>query len=228
MPKVFCIGFPKTGTTSLETALGRLGYRVCNGDYRDNRTNYLIGLYLNGDHQEIDRMIRHFDAFADLPWGGTELYRYLKDRYPDAKFIHTFRETESWYHSLAGMVNQLGSGPDESFDKFHQAGRYGLVYYLRKEFGIESLEGNEAAIKSQYLRRADEVRECFMDRPDDFLELEVTEGEGWETLCSFLGKSVPDEPFPRANQAKERKTSPKDRRLAGKLKRWFSRSNDPT
>jgi len=227
MQKVFCIGFPKTGTTSLETALRRLDYRVCNGDYSDNKTNYLTGLYLNGDHEEIDRMICHYDAFADLPWGGTQLYRYLKDRYPDAKFIHTLRETESWYRSLEGMVNQLGSHPDETFDKFHEAGRYGLVYYLRKEFGIETMEGHEAAIRSQYERRTEEVREFFKDRPKDFLELEITGGDGWETLCNFLGTEIPDEPFPRANQATERDPSRHGGRMGSKLKKLLGGSPDP-
>lgn len=25
-------------------------------------------------------------------------------------------------------------------------------------------------------------------------------GDGWETLCEFLGKPVPQEPYPRANE----------------------------
>ena len=26
-------------------------------------------------------------------------------------------------------------------------------------------------------------------------------GDGWEPMCNFLGKPVPDEPFPRANDS---------------------------
>lgn len=26
-------------------------------------------------------------------------------------------------------------------------------------------------------------------------------GDGWEPLCRFLGKPIPDEPFPRANDS---------------------------
>ena len=31
--------------------------------------------------------------------------------------------------------------------------------------------------------------------------LEWTVEDGWEPLCEFLGKSVPDEPFPHSNKA---------------------------
>ncbi|KAH8898634.1 hypothetical protein GQ53DRAFT_635203, partial [Thozetella sp. PMI_491] len=36
--------------------------------------------------------------------------------------------------------------------------------------------------------------------PKDNL-LIMTVDQGWEPLCKFLGKPVPDEPFPRANDA---------------------------
>jgi len=36
--------------------------------------------------------------------------------------------------------------------------------------------------------------------PEDRL-LEMQIQDGWEPLCKFLGKPIPDEPFPRANDA---------------------------
>lgn len=35
---------------------------------------------------------------------------------------------------------------------------------------------------------------------DQLLEMDLS--EGWAPLCQFLGVPVPDEPFPRANDAK--------------------------
>ena len=35
--------------------------------------------------------------------------------------------------------------------------------------------------------------------PEKLLEMEL--GDGWAPLCGFLGVPVPDEPFPRANDA---------------------------
>ncbi|OPB43745.1 hypothetical protein A0O28_0020630 [Trichoderma guizhouense] len=37
--------------------------------------------------------------------------------------------------------------------------------------------------------------------------LEYTMGDGWEPLCAFLGKDVPDIPFPRLNDSKSRSES---------------------
>ena len=105
MDKIFCIGFPKTGTTSLEEALSLLGYNVCRGHYNNRHTNYLISLFYNKNFDEIDRIISYYDAFTDLPWGGTDFYIYLSNKYPKAKFIHSERNHEEWYGSLEKNVN---------------------------------------------------------------------------------------------------------------------------
>jgi hypothetical protein len=34
--------------------------------------------------------------------------------------------------------------------------------------------------------------------------LEVELGSGWEPLCKFLGKRIPDQPFPHVNEAAAR------------------------
>jgi 3'(2'), 5'-bisphosphate nucleotidase len=43
------------------------------------------------------------------------------------------------------------------------------------------------------------VLRYFADRPQDLLTLNVSAGDGWGTLCPFLGKPLPDIPFPKAN-----------------------------
>ena len=40
-----------------------------------------------------------------------------------------------------------------------------------------------------------DVRSYF-DGRDDFIEFRITEGDGWEKLCPFLGVDIPEEPFP--------------------------------
>jgi hypothetical protein len=44
-----------------------------------------------------------------------------------------------------------------------------------------------------------DVNEYFSGREDDILYLDICGGEGWESLCKFLGKEVPDIPFPSKN-----------------------------
>ena len=45
----------------------------------------------------------------------------------------------------------------------------------------------------------EEVRAYFGDS-DDFLEFSIEEGDGWEKLCRFLDKPVPNVPFPHKNK----------------------------
>lgn len=89
--KVFCIGFHKTGTTSLGLALRELGYSVTgpNGIRDPNISQNVYDMAF--------RIVEQYDAFQDNPW--PILYRELDDRYPKSKFILTLRSSESWIRS---------------------------------------------------------------------------------------------------------------------------------
>jgi hypothetical protein len=50
-----------------------------------------------------------------------------------------------------------------------------------------------------YARHHADVRRYFRGRPDDLLEMNILEGDGWEKLCPFLGIPVSSEPFPHLN-----------------------------
>ena len=96
-PKVFCIGFHKTGTKSLGAALATLGYRVAGprGTLDPQiATNALpLALRLAGD----------FDAFQDNPW--PILFKELDAAFPGSRFILTLREPAAW---IASVVRHFG------------------------------------------------------------------------------------------------------------------------
>jgi len=50
----------------------------------------------------------------------------------------------------------------------------------------------------------DGVLEYFKNRPNDLLIFAITEGDGWEKLCPFLGEKRPNTPFPYVNKAGDR------------------------
>lgn len=199
MQKIFCIGFPKTGTTSLEFALGTLGYNVCKGDFQNNHTNYLISLFINKDFEEINRIINYYDAFADLPWGGTDFYVYLSKQYPEAKFIHTQREAEEWYVSLIKMTTKFDKNLEVAMSDFHSRGRYGFIYYLRKVIGLNSLDNSKVKLIKYFLDTNKSIENYFSSSNYSYLSLNIIEGDGWEKLCKFLNKEVPNIPFPHKN-----------------------------
>jgi hypothetical protein len=107
MTKVFNVGFSKTGTTSFEFATKLLGYNTYHGDFRIPVSEYTIGMWIHRDYDELRRLSTYWDAFADAPWGGTDLYRQLVEWYPDAKFVLTVREPESWYRSLRNATAEI-------------------------------------------------------------------------------------------------------------------------
>lgn len=174
-PKVFGIGFHKTGTSSLAEALRLLGWRVTgpNGVHDPDiaRTALDIALAEAETH----------DAFQDNPW--PMLYRAMDRRFPGGRFILTVRPSDDW---LRSVVRHFGtaSTPMRQWIYGEAAG---------------SPCGNEAVYLARYERHNSEVVEYFEGREDDLLVLGICEGQGWERLCPFLGVPEPTIPFPFVN-----------------------------
>lgn len=200
--KVFGIGFSKTGTTTLEEALKVLGYRMYWGHFKHNTPHYLHALYVNGDYDEILKVSQYFDAFADAPWGGSQLYKELATTYPNAYYVLTYRDPETWYDSFERMITKFDKNLETAMETFHQKGRYGAVYFFKHVFNIDQLAGNRQKIIDHYKRHNEEVA-CFFENSNyKFKQINFTEGEEWQSLCDFLGEEIPDQPFPHKNKGK--------------------------
>jgi hypothetical protein len=50
------------------------------------------------------------------------------------------------------------------------------------------------------------VLEYFKNRPDDLLIIDICAGQGWEKLCPFLDKPLPQYPFPEIQERANLKT----------------------
>ena len=191
-PKVFCIGFHKTGTTSLALALRQLGYSVT-GPNGVNDPNIAENV-----HQMAHALVEKYDAFQDNPW--PLLYKDLDARYPHSKFVLTVRPTDAWIRS---QVRHFGT--DET--------------PMRKWiYGVGAPEGNESLYVERYETHNREVLSHFKDRPTDLLVMNLGAGYSWEKLCAFLEKPIPAEPFPHANKSEDReKRNRLGRRLLHRL-----------
>lgn len=180
-PKVFCIGFHKTGTTSLKQALAILGYTVTgpNGVNDPNISRNVMSL--------ASRLIPQYDAFQDNPW--PIIYKQLDRLLPDAKFILTIRDSDRWIES---QVRYFGT--DDS--------------PMRKWiYGKSHPKGNEDIYRKRYESHNKEVLKHFAPNNEKLLVMNLEEGDGWKKLCDFLGESTPNKPFPHANRS--RKAVPK-------------------
>ena len=180
--KVFCIGFQKTGTTSMEAALGELGYKVTS----------IFGKALPLDELRRSYAARgleiaeEYDAVQDMPW--PLLYRELDQAFPGSKFILTWRESDRW---LKSICSHFGSNP---------AVLQQLTYGEDAPYPV----GHEAHYVKVYETHNAEVRRYFAERKEDFLEMNLSKGDGWNVLCPFLGEPMPDSPFPRTNSSDAR------------------------
>jgi hypothetical protein len=197
--KVFCIGFQKTGTTSLGAALQRLGYSVTGGKGAYDPQIAVTAV------EWVEQFLPRSDAFRDNPW--CILYEYLDRRCPGSKFILTVRDPDSWIRSVV-----------TSFEDKHPTPMREWIY------GYATPNGNEAAYLARYNRHNRDVRRYFEGRESDLLVMDLARGDGWERLCGFLGRAtVTDEPFPRRNTVEgKKKPMFKARRLLRKVRRRFT------
>lgn len=176
-PKVFCIGFHKTGTTTLEVALTKLGYRVT-GSFGTRDPDIASKV-----HDMAFAKVKDYDAFEDNPW--PILYQELDARFPGSKFILTRRPADAWIRSQVKDFARTET-PMRRWIYGDNAG---------------CPEGNEQVYLARYERHNLEVLAYFQDRPDDLLVIDLPQDAGWPGLCQFLDCEVPDEPFPHANKA---------------------------
>jgi hypothetical protein len=182
-PKVFCIGFQKTGTTSLYAALTMLGYR----------TAAVVGrgwsaarLRQEGAKLCID-VARRFDAAEDMPW--PIFFRELDAAFPGAKFILTLRDGLDWFSSIE---SHFGTRPNAM-----QAFVYGD--------DAAAPAGNRERYLSVYEAHNAAVLRHFAGRPNDLLVMDVTKGDGWDKLAPFLDLAAPGRPFPAKNRRTDRR-----------------------
>ncbi|SDN59120.1 hypothetical protein SAMN05216196_101999 [Lutimaribacter pacificus] len=195
--KVFCLGFQKTGTSSLGLALEKLGYRVAGYyQFRDYGKNF------DTTWDDLrDRALataQDFDAAQDTPW--PLLYRDLDTAFPGSRFIHITRARDAWIDSAR---KDFADHPNA----IHQL-IYGSPYPL----------GHEEAWLARYDRHNAEVQAYFADRPDDFISLDLNKGEvNWTNLCRFLGDPEPGLPWPHANTRRVKSLKMKYYRMLNRL-----------
>jgi len=205
-PKIFGIGFQKTGTSTLHLALSQLGYISQKGFFINHPKGIAIPPPLTAGKilPHAFALAEHYDAFSDNPW--PLLYRELDRAFPGSKFILTIRDPQRW---IASVVGHFEKRPDDVAQWI-----YGVPFPL----------GNEAQYLATYQAHNTAVRSYFADRPQDLLEMDLEANSGWQPLCKFLGILTPARPFPHANRSleRERKQASTWRMAKSKLRRALS------
>jgi hypothetical protein len=184
-------GFGRTGTESMKLALEMLGLGPCHhmkevlGD--PEQTALWRGIAA-GDPPDWEAAFTGYNAAVD--WPSAFFWRELADVYPDAKILLTVRSPESWHASMDKTIFRTlrnGTDPDS------------LGVKLVAEGVFDGRLDDPAHAIATYERNTAEVEAAFP--PERLLTYHL--GDGWEPLCRFLGKPLPNAPYPRSNSAKE-------------------------
>lgn len=181
--KIFGIGMPKTGTTSLHAALQILGFRSLHFPH-----DPVTVAELRAGNYRLS-VLNHYDALSDVPISA--IFAQLDQVYPNSRFILTVRDVNGWIESCRNAwFNQSDAVPEPgTMREFYRTLLYGCNEFSEDRF------------RWVYETHLKLVQDHFSgEKANQLLVLDINEGNKWERLCSFLGVAVPDEPFPHKNK----------------------------
>jgi hypothetical protein len=197
--KLINAGLGRTGTTSLQAALERLGFGPCYHMFdvigSEERLEQWEKIVCEGQAPDWEAVFDGYTSAVDGP--SAVYYREIMEEFPEAKVILTIRDGERWYRSTYDTLYQFAlksrENPPEPGSK--QARLFRVVNTMI----WDGLFGGRFSDK-------DHAIEVFRDHnqgvvnnidPDNLLVYDVQ--QGWEPLCAFLGVDVPADDFPRVN-----------------------------
>ena len=224
-------GFARTGTSTLQIALARLGFkchhmREVSKDssgyqnkewYKASKMKYDLKIKNNIKsfkvHNNWDKCMINYDwnrIFGDeyngvVDFPGASFYCEFMKYYPNHKVILSVRDTpEQWYKSIMTTIYPM-------ITIIHRSWFFNFVYWMNgtTEFTkyciwdllFDGRMDDKEYVCGKYMEWIDAVKEYV---PKEKL-LVFNVKEGYEPLCKFLGKEVIDEPLPRSNDAENMK-----------------------
>lgn len=154
-----------------------------------------------------DKNVKNGQYTAAVDFPASVIWKEVYNTYPNVKVILTERKVpEQWWESgketiliPSWSVYFLRVIP---FFKKHSTmcmAMWDLLFDVNRDLTVND---RELAIEG-YKKNSKNVRDFFKENPEDLLVYTV--GSGWEPLCKFLNKPIPDVPFPRTNSKEEMK-----------------------
>ena len=203
--KVFCIGFNKTGTTSVESVLRGVGLTIGN----QAEAEMLIHDWGRQDFRRILSYSQSADAFQDIPFSLPGTYAAVDQAFPGSKFILTVRSSaDKWFNSLERFHTQIvGKGRVPTAEDLREF-NYRYPGYISDVLRLSySADGSALYSRDPYTAYYEDhnaqARQYFKDRPEQFLELNCESPDAMEKLLTFLGVPFTGQQMPRLNASGE-------------------------
>lgn len=202
--KVFCIGYNKTGTTSVESLLRDLGYRM---PVQVEQEALVVEALFDGDYRPLKALCDKYEAFQDLPFSQGVIYAVLDNMYPGSKFILTVRDSNTWFDSLVrfhlgGVLKKAGI---KKIEEFNEETFKDKNIYIRKNYLYRFARRNATIVKGDninydwsliydrdyriaaYESRNQEIVKYFQGRENQLLVVDVGNEKDSSKIVKFFG-----------------------------------------
>lgn len=202
-PKIFCIGFNKTGTTSLKTEMALQGFTVGN----QRQAELLFDDWVKRDFKRLIRYCRTAEFFQDVPFSYPYTFIAMDQAFPGSKFILTVRNNaEQWYNSLIRFHGKLwgnGNVPPTTEDlknaTYIEKGRPYRNRFLVHDVPEDDPYKKDVMI-AYYHNHNNMVMDYFRHRSQDLLIINLKNPQDYLRFCEFIGQKPEREGFPWENK----------------------------
>ena len=200
--KVFCIGLSRTGTTTLHHFFDKLNIRslhysnllFAHPQIINDSLTFRPALKRNfvrdwifkkewsvPNQKRLERLFREFQVYSDSPF--PSFFPHLDKKFPDSKFIYTYRDERKWLNSMKWMLENgvaIWNWRDIDFELLFHV--YGTCTY------------DEDKLLDSYRKHHEKVIDYFKDREEDILIINIDkEGIPLEEISDFLGITLPED-----------------------------------
>jgi hypothetical protein len=166
MNKLFIIGLPRTGTTSISVALLDYGFNVAHTAYTKRAF-------------ELADVISDSPCFCDYP--------QLDKLFPGSKFVYLERDLKLWVPSMQMLINKMRANLDLKSGIFNPILKrtFNTVFELSSTPVPDDIEHLEKC----YQQHKQGVLEYFENR-DDLISIDVSKPSSLSELLAFIGISA--------------------------------------
>lgn len=174
MNKLFIVGLPRTGTTSISAALLE--------DFKVSHTGYTKRAF------ELADVISDCPCFSD--------YQQLDGLFPESKFVYLQRELIHWLPSIQMLLNKML--PSLKSQMYINPI---LKRSFSQTFNLDNIDNpiEEAHLTRCYQRHEQGVKNYFQGR-DNLLNIDITQKDSLSELLDFLGiQHSGNKQFPHLN-----------------------------
>lgn len=176
MNKIFIIGLPRTGTTSISVALLEYDFKVAH-------TAFTKQAFTLAD------VVSDAPCFSD--------YKELDALFPNSKFVYLDRALENWIPSIQMLLKKM----EERLDPVNGVFNPVLKRSFNEVFSLTTTKAPHTTehLKHCYLQHKKEVFEYFSNR-DDFISINLSDHDSLHTLLTFLNIDAKEnKQFPHLN-----------------------------